>query len=220
LDADDRALLEKLGREPLPAHLFGERGLQSMGDDLAHLARAPDERHSVPLRCGSDIEPFRLGPASFHADPAWFGARLRSADVWRAVRFVVRQTARVPMAALSDGAGFRNSLLAGFDDAAYPAPFLVAYLNSSPIRWLHYVRHRDARNGMPQLKISHLRSTPVPPHAELVAELARVGAELSSRNLGIGADEQEAIDRRVAEAFGLGESEWERVRGWALRLRG
>ncbi|HVR18804.1 MAG TPA: N-6 DNA methylase, partial [Polyangiaceae bacterium] len=28
LDATDRALLEKLAREPLPAHLFGERGLQ------------------------------------------------------------------------------------------------------------------------------------------------------------------------------------------------
>ena len=190
-----------------------------MGDDLAHLARAPDEQHSVPLRCGSDIEPFRLGPASFHADPSWFGARLRSADAWRSVRFVVRQTARVPMAALSDGAGFRNSLLAGFDDPAYPAPFLVAYLNSTPIRWLHYVRHRDARNGMPQLKISHLRATPVPPHAELVAELARAGAELSSQNLGIRDEEQEAMDRRVAEAFGLSDREWERVRGWALRLR-
>ena len=220
LDADDRALLEKLTREPLPAHLFGERGLQSMGDDLAHLARSPDERHSVPLRCGSDIEPFRLGPASFHADPAWFGARLRSADAWRQVRFVVRQTARVPMAALSDGAGFRNSLLAGFDDPAYPAGFLVAYLNSSPIRWLHYMRHRDARNGMPQLKISHLRSTPAPPSADLVVELERTSGELSSRNRGVTPDEQAAVDRCVANAFELTERECEKVRHWAAALRG
>ncbi|HEX6272390.1 MAG TPA: N-6 DNA methylase, partial [Polyangiaceae bacterium] len=220
LDALDRALLEKLARAPLPPHLFGERGLQSMGDDLAHLLPAPDARHRVPLRCGSDIEPFRLGTPSFHADPEWFGARLRSPGAWRSVRFVVRQTARVPMAALSDGEGFRNSLLAGFDDASYPAPFLVAYLNSSPLRWLHYVRHRDARNGMPQLKIAHLRATPAPPRASLVAELDRAGRELSSRNRGVQADEQEALDRRVANAFSLDGREWDRVKLWAARLRG
>lgn len=220
LDADARAIIAKLARAPLPSALFGERGLQSMGDDLAHLVSAPDDRHSVPLRCGSDIEPFRLGPASFHADPAWFGARLRPPEAWQGVRFVVRQTARVPMAALSDGAGFRNSLLAGFDDPSHPAPFLVAYLNSSPIRWLHYVRHRDARNGMPQMKILHLRSTPAPPSARLVAELERAGSELSSKNRGVTEGEQEALDRAVADAFELTEREWERLRSWATALRG
>jgi methylase of polypeptide subunit release factors len=219
LDADARVIIEKLARAPLPPALFGERGLQSMGDDLENLVSAPDARHSVPLRCGSDIEPFRLGPPSFHADPAWFGARLRPPEAWQSVRLVVRQTARVPMAALSDGAGFRNSLLAGFDDPAYPAPFLVAYLNSSPIRWLHYMRHRDARNGMPQLKISHLRATPAPPYARLVSELERAGSELSSRNQGVRADEQEALDRKVAEAFGLTTREWERVCAFTTTLK-
>jgi len=219
LDATARALLEKLDRAPLPAHLFGERGLQSTGDDLTHLAGEGDARHSVPLRCGSDIEPFRLGPASYHADPAWFGARLRSPEAWRRVRFVVRQTARVPMAALSDGVGFRNSLLAGFDDVSYPAPFLVAYLNSSPIRFFHYMRHRDARNGMPQLKIQHLRAIPAPPNPRLVGELERAGTELSSQNRGIQSDEQRALDRRVAEAFGLTASEEERMFAWADVLK-
>ena len=132
---------------------------------------------------------------------------------------IVRQTARVPIAALSDGTGFRNSLLAGFDDPTYPASFLVAYLNSSPIRWLHYMRHRDARQGMPQLKILHLRSIPAPRDASLVAELGRTGAELSSRNQGLALEEQEALDRRVAEAFDLGPREWEKVRTWATALR-
>jgi hypothetical protein len=215
LDPSSRALIAKLDRSPLPAHLFGERGLQSMGDDLAHLARAADARHSVPLRCGSDIEPFRLGEASFHADPSWFGTRLRPPEAWRSVRFVVRQTARVPMAALSDGSGFRNSLLAGFEDRSYPAPFLVAYLNSSPIRFLHYMRHRDARNGMPQLKIQHLRSIPAPPNARLVGELERAGSELSLRNRGVEPDERRALDQRVAVAFELTASEEERVLAWA-----
>jgi hypothetical protein len=123
------------------------------------------------------------------------------------------------MAALSDGAGFRNSLLAGFDDPAHPAPFLVAYLNSSPIRWLHYVRHRDARNGMPQLKVAHLRATPAPPNARLVAELERMGSELSSKNRGVTVTEQEALDRAVADAFELTSREWETLRAWSTNLR-
>jgi hypothetical protein len=219
LDAEARTLLEKFAGPALPPHLFGERGLQSMGDDLEHLKRAPDERHSVPLRCGSDIEPFRLGSASFHADPSWFGPRLRRPEAWQTVRFVVRQTARVPIAALSDGAGFRNSLLGGFDDPSYPASFLVAYLNSSPIRWLHYVRHRDARQGMPQLKILHLRSIPAPRDPGLVADLERAGAEFSSRNRGLASEEQEALDGRVADAFDLTRSERDKVRVWAASLK-
>jgi hypothetical protein len=219
LDTEARSLLAKLERPPLPSHLFGERGLQSMGEDLEHLAREPDDRHTVPLRCGSDVEAFQLGSASYHADPAWFGRRLRSPDVWQRVALVVRQTARVPVAARSDGTGFRNSLLAGFADADYPAPFLVAYLNSTPIRWAHYFRHRDARNGMPQMKIAHLRSLPAPPDRRLVDELARAGEEISSRNRGVEASEQVALDERVGAAFALSSRELERVRRWSAELK-
>ncbi len=211
LDALALALIEKLSLEPLPARLFGERGLQSMGDDTTHLAGCPDERHTVPLRSGADIEAFRLRRPSQFADPGWFGSRLRSAAQWERVRFVVRQTARAPLAALSDGVAFRNSLLAGFEDADYPATFLVAYLNSTPIRWLHYVRHRDARHGMPQLKVQHLRRTPRPPSPALVEELSRLGAELSSRASGVDAAAQEALDARVAVAFRLSDAERERI---------
>jgi hypothetical protein len=211
LDALSRALMEKLGRAPLPARLFGERGLQSMGADTAHLASQPDERHSVPIRTGSDVDAFRLRAPSLYADPAWFGRRLRPSDEWRAVRFVVRQTARAPLAALSDGVAFRNSLLAGFDDDEFPAAFLVAYLNSSPIRWLHYVRHRDARQGMPQLKVAHLRRTPAPPSRELVAELAALGEELSAGGRRWDCAAQEQLDHAVARAFDLSGAETTRI---------
>jgi hypothetical protein len=218
LDASARALLAKLAREPLPPRLFGERGLQSMGDDKRHLARAPDALHSVPLRAGADIEPFRLRPPSFYADPRWFQHRLRPESEWRRVRVVVRQTARIPIAALSDGVGFRNSLLAGFDDTQYPAEFLVAYLNSNPIRWLHYVRHRDARQGMPQLKVAHLRATPAPPRPTLITELESFGARVSSAGRAIDARDQAELDGLVADAFELDANERERVARWSESL--
>jgi hypothetical protein len=211
LDAVARALIEKLTRTPLPAHLFGERGLQSTGKDGEHLVAAPDERHSVPLRSGSDVEAFGLKRPSAHADPAWFGARLRPPSEWARVRLLLRQTARVPVAALSDGVGFRNSLLAGFDDPEYPAEFLVAYLNSTPIRWLHYARHRDARQGMPQLKVAHLRATPAPPSPALKATLALFGRELSVRGAGIRKSEQAALDDLVSDAFELDQKERKRL---------
>jgi N-6 DNA Methylase len=211
LDGLARTLIEKLTRPPLPAALFGERGLQSTGGDGVHLAPAPSTRHSVPLRAGSDVEAFGLRTPSAHADPAWFGARLRAEGEWSRVRVLVRQTARVPVAALSDGLGFRNSLLAGFEDAEHSAEFLVAYLNSTPIRWLHHARHRDARQGMPQLKIAHLRATPAPPSRALVATLATFGAALSSRGRGIFASEQCELDALVADAFELDQKERKRL---------
>lgn len=218
LDASARALVAKFAREPLPPRLFGERGLQSMGDDKRHLARAPDASHSVPLRAGADVEPFRLRPPSFYADPRWFRERLRPEAEWRRVRVIVRQTARVPIAALSDGVGFRNSLLAGFDDAEYPAEFLVAYLNSNPIRWLHYVRHRDARQGMPQLKVAHLRAIPAPPRPSLIAELKSFGERLSTAARTIDARDQAQLDTLVADAFELDANERDRVARWSESL--
>ncbi len=185
--------------------------MQSSGEDTRHLAPAADAQHSVPLRSGGDIEAFALRAPSAHADPGWFGERLRPADEWARVRLVVRQTARVPVAALSDGLAFRNSLLAGFEDADYSAAFLVAYLNSTPIRWLHYMRHRDARQGMPQLKILHLRATPAPPTPALVPSLAALGKRISACGRGVAAHEQAEIDALVEAAFELSAEETSRL---------
>ena len=218
LDAASSALVAQMIREPLPAALFGERGLQSMGPDTEHLRPEADAEHTVAMRVGGDIEAFRREAPSLFAARAWFGARLRPAEEWAEVRVLIRQTARVPIAALSDGEGFRNSILAGFEDDAYPAAFLVAYLNSTPIRWLHFMRHRDARQGMPQMKIGHLRAIPAPPARSLVGDLAALGAALSKRNRGVTAEEQERIDRMVADAFGL--SEEQRAVVWRWREAG
>jgi hypothetical protein len=210
LDGETRALLARLGGPPLPAHLFGERGVQTGRGDRRHLRAEPDEGHPMALRAGSDIQAFRAGPASYHAAPEGLGGRLRSPGEWAAVKVLIRQTARYPVAARSDGLAFRNSLLAGFEDEAHPADFLVAYLNSAPIRWLHYLGNRDARAGMPQVKIGHLRALPAPPPG-LVPRLAALGGELSRRNAGINGEEQARLDQAVAAAFGLSERELERI---------
>lgn len=219
LDAISRAILAKMSRAPLPAHLFGERGIQTTGADRFDLSSEPTARHTVPLRSGSDVFPFSLREPSFHADPIRLGGRMRTPEAWREVRFFVRQTARFPMAALSDGLAFRNSLLAGFEDDEHPATFLIAYLNSSPIRFLHYVRHRDARQGMPQVKVGHLRAIPAPPTRDLVASLAEVGERLSERNRGIDEDAQRRIDELVADAFDLNRDEREKIASWVRQVR-
>lgn len=217
VDAEALAILARLQGEALPGELFGERGLQTQGSDTDHLRMTRDEVHTVPLRAGSDLRAFQRGEPSFWADPAWFGTRLRAAEQWRQVDVLIRQTARVPIAARSDGFGFRNTLLAGFANKRYPAGFLVAYLNSSLVRWHHYYSHRDARQGMPQVKIGHLRAIPSPP-AGVVATLAAMGDALSARNTGASAAEQREIDDAVMDAFGVTGAERARVErdaaGW------
>src|SRR5690606_14498942 len=124
----------------LPPHLFGERGYQTTEDDQAHLRRldAATPTFSVALREGSDVRKFCATPPRLFADPKWLVGRLRPQEQWRSVALLIRQTARFPIAAPSDGTAFRNSVLAGFADEAWPAPLLLCYLNSTLVRWFHF----------------------------------------------------------------------------------
>jgi len=210
LDADAQRILQQLEGEVLPAELFGERGLQSSGDDVQHLLER-QTTGTVPIRVGSDIQAFRRSTPSLHAEVSWFGSRLRAAIEWANVKVLIRQTARVPIAVRSDGVAFRNSILAGFATDKYPANFLVAYLNSTPVRWHHYYRHRDARLGMPQVKIGHLRAIPAPRDPQSVGALAELGGSWSERNDGIDADEQRRLDEMVASSLRLAREDLERI---------
>ncbi len=211
-DVDDeaRALLARLAGPPLPPETFGERGFQTFAGDAADFSTTPDARRTLGLRVGSDVQPFQRGAPSAWADPARITARLRAPDAWMRVDLVIRQTARVPMAARNDGAPFRNTLLAGFATDALGADALLAWLNCTAVRWAHFYRHRDARLGMPQVKIGHLRSIAAPPPS-LVPVLATIGAALGARNAGISDDEQRDLDARVADALGLTTSQRERM---------
>jgi hypothetical protein len=225
-DLDDvtASLLARLGAMPrLPPHLFGERGFQSMGDDVDHLHAlpGPEGAFTTGVRVGGDIEPFLRRPPQRWCDPSVFGGRFRSASSFREVKLLIRQTARFPMAALSDGGAFRNSVLAGFSDADHSEHLLLAYLSSAPLRFYHYMRHRDARQGMPQMKIAHLRALPAPPRASpAFAALEALGRDLGVRNAGVSAEEQARIDALAADLFDLDAEVRARIAAWAVSVKG
>lgn len=221
LDAVGRELLERLcALPPLPAALFGERGVQTSGADAADMADQPDARRDWPLLSGTDIGAFRCGDPVRFADRSRFAKRFQEMR-WSDVAFVVRQTAMFPIAAHARGHAFRNSLLAGFrtagDDGDWSTDFLVGWLNSSPIRWLHFHRFRDARQGLPQVKVGHLRSVPQPVGgaAEKMAEVAALAKRLGDANAGVASVEQQVLDEIVGEALGLDSGERKMVSSWA-----
>ena len=215
-----RALLDSIARlPPLPRELFGERGFQSDESLAEHFQEGtePYGRFVRPLRGGSDIREFRLGPPSYYADPVALGSRLRDESAYQEVRLVVRNTARYPIAALSDGCAFRNSLLAVFESTEWPAHALLALLNSAFVRWLHFHRFRDARQPvMPQLKIAHLRSIPTPP--KLVDSdrdtLSDIGRRLAARPSPLSPHERAELDRVVFDLYGVSADAREMVIAW------
>lgn len=210
LDAEARAMLDRFGRETLPAALFGDLGVHTTRAAEAQLVDRAGPG-LCPLRVGADLTAWRRGPALRWGEPARVAAALGDAARWARVKVLIRQTARHPVAAFNDGVAFRNSLLAGFEDDAHPAGFVVAYLNSTALRWRHQQAYRDARNGIPQVKVGHLRATPRPPSA-LIAPLDALGRVIAARNDGIRRAEQLALDALVDDAFAFSAAEREKMR--------
>jgi hypothetical protein len=174
--------LEQLAElPPLPGELFGEMGFQSsrlVSEQLLSRTAAAHGAFQFPLLEGRDVREFWQGaPRLFlNPDPQLLQearCRLRAARDYQRVAFVVRQTARVTIAALHGGAPFRNSLLAGFRHPEYSPETVVALLNSALYRAFHLARQRDARQAaFPQVKIRHLRALPAPPkNATVLARL-------------------------------------------------
>lgn len=215
--------LARLGSLPrfAPA-TFGDVGVQTSPAVRALIADAPSERHTVPLREGKDVTAYRVGPARrwLDPDPAALRAaraRMRPPEAWRAVAFVVRQTAAFPIAALHrDPSPFRNSLLAGYAVDGVDPALAVACLNSAPLRALHLASRRDGRQAaFPQVKVAHLRALPAPPEGplrEAVTEMVRsltidgptpegvaaVEARVCAL-YGITTEEREALERFIAD---------------------
>jgi N-6 DNA Methylase len=205
------ALLE-LGKLPsFPRESFGEMGFQTTStvtQTLLLRAPGPDARHVYPLLEGRDVREFSQGQPRLFLSPdreALHKARCRLRDLadYGRVSFVIRQTARYPIAALHGGLPFRNSLLAGFEVDGLPAGLMVGLLNSSLYRALHLASRRDARQAVfPQVKISHLRALPQPPlDSALRAEIAALAVELT--RVGVNGALAERLDAAVFRLFEL-----------------
>lgn len=215
-----RELLARLGAMPVfDPDLFGERGIQTDQRMKEHLSSGSvaHGRFTTPVREGADIREFWLEEPKLWADWPALGRAARAREEYRLVRFVVRQTASFPIATFYDGLPFRNSLLAGFGSQTWTPDVLVALLNSSLIRWHHYMRHRDARQPvLPQVKVSHLRAIPRPvvttdQHREALTRLATLGqdhGELSS-------EQRLELDATVAEMYATTAAEADLVWQWA-----
>lgn len=208
LSEGERALLAMLSALPtLPASLFGERGLQTTAEMRKAIVEADGAvgACTLPLREGTDVREFETRAPRHHADPVRLAGELRTAEAWRSVAILLRQTARWPIASASDGKAFRNSILACFEQEGWDRAVLLCLLNSTLVRWYHYTRFRDARQGMPQVKIGHLRSIPAPTRmSEAVREaLRRLGDRLIARNAGIEAEERAHLDDLVFSSYGM-----------------
>ena len=207
------ARLDALPR--FPRELFGEMGFQSAGEVSKRLflrAAAPDDRHTVPLLEGREVKEFVVGPPRLFLEPdpvvlARSRARLRPAEHYERVRFVVRQTAKFPIASLHPGLPFRNTLLAGFAVSDLSPELVVALLNSSLYRALHLASRRDARQAaFPQVKVAHLRGLPRPPPSQ--ADWSKLeGLTRRATEHGVDPALRSDLDATVYKLFGLSEGE-------------
>jgi SAM-dependent methyltransferase len=207
------AVLGLLGEaRKLPPELFREMGLQTTKEATEQLllrAAAPDERHAYPLLEGKDVREYWQGPPRLflNADrelTARARCRVRPRSDYGVVRFVVRQTAKAPIAARHGGLPFRNSLLAGMHVESLDDDFVVALLNSALYRAVHIAGQRDARQAaFPQVKISHLRTLPRPPFdARLWALISQLSVQAHAEG-GAGPLLKPLIDEAVFDLFRL-----------------
>lgn len=220
LDGGGLELLNRMSQcNTFPAELFGERGFQSTPALRRFILRQaqPEDPYSVPLREGTDVREYHLGQARYYADVCLLKKGLRPLHDFQNVAIVVRQTARYPIAAKSDGLAFRNSLLAVMGHPLWHWSALLCILNSALIRWTHYYRFRDGRQPiLPQLKVGHLRAVPAPPDRTMseFGYLEKLGAELAERNQGVLDGERASIDEWVGRLYGISENERRMVSDW------
>lgn len=204
--------LERLTRnDRFPSECFREFGFQTTSEVTRTMLRRGSDvvlPFDYPLLEGRDVGEFRVGlPRLYlHADREQLKrlqCRLREAQEFAQVRFIVRQTASYTIAALHNGLPFRNSLLAGFACESYSAAVLVGLLNSTLLRAVHLASQRDARQKtFPQVKVAHLRGLPAPPSdVERSRELERHVLAVHGRTPNV--DERQRLDALVYDWYGI-----------------
>jgi hypothetical protein len=219
------ALLRLAALPRLPSELFGEMGLQTnrvVSERLLHRGTPPPPDYSYALLEGRNVVEFALGRPKLFLKPdrallEQLGCRLRDAADYRRVKFVVRQTAAIPIAAAHDGTPFRNSLLAGFERPDFPPALTLGLLNSTLYRALHLASRRDARQGaFPQVKVSHLRSLPAPPASAERESVVRVALQATAE--GLTPTLRRALDELVYKMFAVDDTERLEIARFVMRL--
>jgi len=203
--------------ERFPPALFGELGFQTDRYTKSLLRPAGDATAADTFILeGKDIEEYRLRGVGHCLPTRVLGAqRARQ----QAVTLVVRQTARFPIAAPVAGMAFRNSLIAVMPDDEWSRQTLLGLLNSRVVRWFHYNRFRDAREGMPQLKVGHLRKLPRPQDCEAADEIAKDVDRLLLTRGRASNEVREAIEARVYAAYGLDLDQQQEIESWWRSFR-
>ncbi len=201
----------------LPKSTFGEMGFQSNSrvvQDLFLRQDAPAQGFDLPLLEGRNVAEFVVRPPRLFMRVdrellAETRCRLRSAEAYQGVDFVVRQTAAYTIAAGHNGLAFRNSLIAGFAQPGLSQELLVALLNSAFFRALHCSRQRDARQAaFPQVKVAHLRGLPAPPleSAQCVRELEQLARQAGERG-GLDSASRARLDGLVFSLFSVNQEQ-------------
>jgi hypothetical protein len=197
-------LLERLRDFPrLPPECFRDPGVHSGNAARELIVRAG--RPDLPgVREGRDLAAYRLDPPRLRLNVELERTperrfRFGTLERYRAIPILLRQTADRPIAALhTEPTYFRNSLLACTPPAGLEPAFVVAVLNSSVVSAWHRASFRDARQRtFPQVKVSHLRSLPMP-----ILQRKEAPALHDRVVRLVNAGEYAGLDDLVTEAFG------------------
>ena len=212
------SLIQKLVRHPtLPLRTFRDMGVHTGNSAALILTDDLSRDDSFPVREGRQITRYALAPAEkgllIREDlPPQHYFRVGPQDNYTSVSILIRQTATRPMAAIHDNPGyFRNSVLACHPPEGVDPFALLGLLNSRLIAFFHRHKFRDSRHqAFPQVKISHLRSIPVPEcDMGKLAELARKRNAVNPDDLMRVMALDQAVDQLVYEMYGLAAKEIE-----------
>jgi hypothetical protein len=232
------ALIERVRRDSFSlGKIVGDCGIRTTAAKEQVFALSATEGNVVPVLEGKLVDRYACRAPEV-------GVRLDSPqplfisrdDRYRAVRFVIRQTASYPIVGPRDHAlYFRNSLLALFTpEDGHDVHYVVALLNSKLLRFVYAETVREAQQRtFPQVKVKALQSLPLrridaanprdKARHDALADLARDALAHRRTRLSSTSSEEalaadrafetidDAIDRAVYELYDVSEDERQTV---------
>ena len=155
------------GLPTFPGAMFREVGFQTSSATKRLLVRAGPG--TTPILAGRDIRQFRVPNASLRIPINALSPR-DGRQLEAAVLLGRPHAIRSPPRPRVYTSATRLSVYFVFDP--WTDEVMLGLLNSLVLRWFHYTSFRDAREGMPQVKIGHLRKYPAPHVASALPAVA------------------------------------------------